>query len=155
MQRQELLVDGAGEIVSHSTDFDAVGMQFIDFIHPKMRGAARDAIAAARRTGEPRQCVCAIARGLEDEGESRAVVLVISPLDAGGAGSVSVLVREAVSVPKNIALSLQYQNLLIEPGNPLATIENETPDKAEAVAWLDGWLDEPLGLVPAVVPPRG
>ena len=152
MQRQEIVVAASGEILQHSTDFDAVGMQFLDFVHAKMRSQVEDVWRAVQRDGKSRQCVCAIARGLDDEGESRAVVLVFSPLDAG---SVSVLVREAVSVPENIALSLQYQNLLIEPGNPLATIENETPDKAEAVAWLDGWLDEPLGLVPAVVPPRG
>ena len=45
-----------------------------------------------------------------------------------------------------------YRNVLLQLDGS-GTIENETPDRAEAVAWLDGWLDEPLGLVPAIVPP--
>ena len=45
-----------------------------------------------------------------------------------------------------------YRNVLLESSGA-GTIENETPSRMEATAWLDGWLDEPLGLVPAIVPP--
>jgi hypothetical protein len=148
MQPQTFVVSDAFEITDHGSDFNAVGMQLQQFITARTWPIFEKAVEIAREVGAPKRCLCEFENGYE---ELFGVVLTIESRHDGGFGIVA---REAVNIPAAIELARMYRVLLLEPGEVAATVEHETHCREEAVAWLEEWLTNPLGKIPAIVPPR-
>ncbi len=153
MESQQFVVDSEGGILTHDSDFSAVenNLSLECFLTKRAWRWVKSALLRTIGTGEPEVVLCCTAEKTRGIWELRLV-----PED----GIVRVTAQLVTEVTRDLVERMMQQTdeeeyhtlTLITPDGAIESAY-EAESAAEAIAWVGSWLDDPMGMAPAVFPP--